>query len=70
MHSYLLLSLLFIPSSMYFIPAFELFIHSSFFVFSSSLLVFTVYINFPPNSLNIFITNALNSLSDKLVLFH
>ena len=26
-----------------------------------------MYINFPPNSLNVFITNALNSLSDKLV---
>ena len=62
------LSLLFIPSNVFFISGIEYFISDWVFVmFPSSLLKFSLcsFILFS-NSVNVFIANALNSVSDKL----
>ena len=68
-HSSGSLSLLFIPSSV-FISAIEFFISDwVFFIVYSSLLKFLLCTSILfPNSVNILITNALNSLSGKLFL--
>ena len=77
MHSSVSLGLLLIPYSVLgffclFSPVTEFFIFDwVFVVFSSSLLKFSLCSSMlSPNSVNIFITNALNSLSGILFLFH
>ena len=69
MHPSVSFSLLLIPSSVFFISVI-IFFSSDLFLFNFiSLLKFSQYLsNHFPNSISILITNALNSLSEKLYI--
>ena len=70
-HSSVSLSLLFILSSLFFTSVTEFFIYDwAFFIFSSSLLKISLCSSIIyPNSVNILITNALNSVPLQMVYF-
>ena len=70
MHFSVSFTLLFSPYSVFFISVLGFFIYDlSFFVFPSSLLKRSVCTSILfPNSINVFITNALNSFSGKLFI--